>query len=113
MSDHDPTDLVGQERKRRDIEARERIEAEQEVEDVKWLMGNRQGRRIVWRTLSRAGVYRSSFNTNAMAMAFAEGARNTGLEMLALVNRHCPKLYTVMVKENADGRGHADSRNDH
>ena len=35
--------------------------------------GSKRGRRIVWRFLERAGVYRLSFNTNAMAMAFAEG----------------------------------------
>jgi hypothetical protein len=49
--------------------------------------------------LERAGVYRLSFNTNSMTMAFAEGARNEGLRMLALIHTASPDLYPAMMKE--------------
>ena len=78
-------------------------------------MSSKRGRRIVWRFLERAGVYRLSFNTNAMAMAFAEGNRNEGLRILAQIHTLCPELYAVMVKEqNRDNRNADDtSHNDH
>jgi len=62
-------------------------------------MSSKRGRRILWRLLDRAGVFRLSFNTNAMAMAFAEGNRNEGLRYLALIHTLCPELYPTMVKE--------------
>lgn len=104
---NDPTDLRGQERARADAELKARLARETEEGDIKWFMSSKRGRRIVWRLLDRAGVFRLSFNTNAMAMAFAEGNRNEGLRLLSQVHALCPELYPVMVKENAN-----DARND-
>lgn len=100
MSDYDPTDLRGLEHKKAEREARSRVQEKSEAEDFKWLMSSKRGRRIVWRQLERAGVYRSSFNTNSMAMAFAEGNKNEGLRTVALIHTHCHELYSVMVREN-------------
>lgn len=72
-------------------------------EDIKWLMSSEVGRRIAWRIVDRAGVFRISFNTNALAMAFSEGCRNEGLKMIMDINRLCPELYQQMVTENING----------
>ena len=80
--------------------------AREEVEDMRWLLSGQRGRRIVYRQLEAAGVFRLSFNTNAMAMSFAEGQRNTGLQLLAQVMAVRPDAYALMVKENTD-----DARN--
>lgn len=101
MSSYDPLDLRGQEKARSDQDTATRLARETEESDFRWLMGSKRGRRIVWRLLERAGVYRSSFNTNAAAMAFAEGNRNEGLRTVSLIHALCPELYPVMVKENA------------
>jgi len=76
-------------------------------------MGNKRGRRVIWRLLDQAGVFRSSFNTNAMAMSFAEGHRNYGLRILGMIHTQCPELYPTMMKEQtADERTNDDgSRN--
>lgn len=115
MSNYDPTDTEGQQQQRDDAELRKRLNRDTEESDFKWLMGNKRGRRIVWRQLDRAGVFRLSFNTNAMAMAFAEGSRNEGLRVLNQIHTLCPELYTTMVKEANDNRNVDDgsSRNDH
>lgn len=115
MSTYDPLDLRAQERAKSDKDAREKLAAQTEEGDLKWLMGSKRGRRIIWRLLDQAGVFRLSFNTNAMSMAFAEGNRNFGNRTLALVHSHCPELYPTMVKENVnDNREHdANGRNDH
>ena len=113
MRNYDPLDLRSQERSKADRELRERLARENEEADIKWLMGNKRGRRVIWRLLDQAGVFRSSFNTNAMTMSFAEGHRNYGLRILALIHSQCPELYPTMMKEQtADERTNDDgSRN--
>lgn len=108
MSQYDPLDLRGQERDKQNRELRDRLAREAEESDVKWLMASRRGRRIVWRMLDQAGVFRSSFNTNAMTMAFSEGARNQGLRLLAIVHGCCPEHYPTMMKEQTDERTNDD-----
>jgi hypothetical protein len=109
VSDHDPLDIRGQERAQAERNLRERIARENEDSDVKWLMSSKRGRRFVWRLMDQAGTFRSVFNTNAMAMAFAEGNRNTGLRILAMVTSLCPEHYPAMLKENTDDRSQPDS----
>ena len=114
MSDYDPLDLQGQELSKSEKEVREKIALENEQADIKWLMGNKRGRRVVWRLLNQSGVFRLSFNTNAMQMAFAEGNRNFGNRTLSMIHLLCPELYPVMVKEQQNDRIADDgSRNDH
>lgn len=115
MSNYDPLDLRGQERIESDKKLREKIVRENEEVDLKWLMSSKRGRRYVWRLLDQTGVFRLSFNTNAMTMAFAEGNRNFGNRTLAMVHSLCPEHYPSMVKENTSDRNADDgtSRNDH
>ncbi len=99
---YDPIDLEAQ-TAIRDAEAnRRRLGAEVEALDVKWLMGSKRGRRIVWRLLDQAGVFRLSFSTNAMQMSFNEGNRNYGNRTLDLIHRTCADLYPLMLKESND-----------
>jgi len=112
VSTFDPTDLRGQERDKAELKARQRLVQEVENQDTKWLMSSRRGRRIIWRLLSEAGVYRSSFNTNAMQMAFAEGNRNYGNKLLAAINALCPEQYHVMQREAVNDRD-SDGNGDH
>ena len=101
---HDPLDLRAQEREAEDRRLRDKLARENEESDLKWLMGNKRGRRVIWRLLENSGVFRLSFNTNAMQMAFSEGNRNFGQRTLAMIHTHCPELYPQMVKENANER---------
>lgn len=110
MSNYDPLDLRGQEATKADKDLVEKLEVEAESADVKWLMGSKRGRRIVWRLLDQCGVFRLTFNPNAMQMAFAEGNRNFGNRMLTIIHSLCPELYPTMVKENASVRNTDDRR---
>lgn len=102
---YDPLDPESQAQRQADAESKRRNKQDTEEQDFKWLMGSRRGRRIIWRTLERAGVFRLTFNTDAMLMAFAEGNRNEGLHTLQLIHAICPELYTTMVNE-ANERKH-------
>jgi len=71
-----------------------------ESEDIKWIMSNKRGRRYIWRLITRAGVYKTSFTANSNATAFNEGARNIGLSIISDVYDSAPESFEVMVKEN-------------
>ena len=95
-----------------DIEAQEKAQASDrdkakhaarvERDDIVWLMSGKRGRRIVKRILDTSGVWRLSFNTNAMTMAFNEGMRNQGLALTAQLMNNCPAQYAEMITENQD-----------
>jgi hypothetical protein len=87
-----------------------RLEQEQEVEDLKYLMGVPVFRRFVWRQLDKAGVFRTSFSTNGLEMAFKEGNRNLGVQLLAEINEHCPERYVQMTKEQKKSHEHRSGK---
>lgn len=103
-NEHSPYDIQKQEATQASNDLTARLLRESEEADFKWLMSNKRGRRIVWRLLDSAGVFRSSFSTVAMQMAYNEGYRNYGNRTLALLHEHCPELYPQMIKENTNGR---------
>lgn len=116
MSSYDPTDLRGQERAKAEEQKRQRLAQANEEDDFKWLMQSKRGRRIVWRLLEQAGVFRISFSQNSMQMAFNEGGRNYGNKVLGMIHALCPELYPTLIKENASARtdsnnGNADHNN--
>lgn len=84
---------------------------EQEVSDLKWLMGHEEGRRIAWRFLEEAGVFRTSFSLSELEMAFREGNRNAGVKLLGEINEHCPQRYMQMVKERKDAGNRSNKPN--
>lgn len=112
MSEHDPFDLEAQEKSKAEVNTRERLLRETEESDVQWLMSSKRGRRIVWRLLDLAGVFRSSFSPTAMVMAFQEGNRNYGNRILALVITYCPELYSQMMKEQNNARRNDSNNSD-
>lgn len=110
QQEHDPLDLVGQERTSAIATEEERLLREREANDLRWVMGNKQGRRFMWRLLSRAGVYQSSFNTNSATMAFNEGNRNSGLQQMNDIMGICPEKYTIMLAEQKEEKEKNDNR---
>lgn len=99
---YDPTDIADQDGDREAALDRARILNRIEVDDFKWIMGNKRGRRFIWRLLEQAGVFRSSFSTNSMQTSFNEGNRNFGLRVLAMVHEHTPALFVTMLDEQRD-----------
>ncbi len=77
-----------------------KIRRGQEDADLMWLLGHKEGRRIVWGMLGRSGIMRPVFNTNSMQMAFNDGVRNEGIKLFADISRVCPESYIQMMKEN-------------
>lgn len=72
--------------------------------DIYNTMSEESGRRLMYRILETCGVYRTSFNTNALTMAFNEGQRNVGLLFQAQMISSCPEFFELMLKENQGER---------
>lgn len=102
MHYQDPLDIHALDRAKADADDRARQAHDLEVDDLKWLLSNKRGRRFVLRLLERAGVWRLSFSTNAATMAFNEGTRNEGLRLMAQITTHCPDRYIEMLKESKE-----------
>lgn len=79
--------------------AEQRNQRHRELEDMRWLMGHVQGRRVVWRWLEEAGVFRTSFTGNSVTF-FNEGRRAMGLFVLAELMEACPEQYSRMQREH-------------
>ncbi len=99
MQNHDPLDTASQAKRKEDGEKLAQLARQQENDDLLFVMSAPQGRRFIWGLLGRAGVFRSTFNTNALGMAFGEGSRNEGLKLFNHIHEVCPELYLLMTKE--------------
>ena len=108
--EHDPLDVLGQERASADNAEEERRQRDEEISDLCRVMSTKEGRRFMWRLLSDAGVFRLSFNVDAMQMAFAEGNRNTGLKYFNDIMAACPQLYTLMIDEHRKAKERHEQR---
>lgn len=98
-TDKDPTDLNRLEREAEAEEAVARERRRKELEDLRWLLGHPQGRRIVSRLLDEAGVFRSSFNHSGSVMAFNEGRRHMGLFVTGELLEASADGYMKVLKE--------------
>ena len=96
----DPFDLNQEQQASADAQLQRSQDAAAQAEDFMQVMGLKAGRSVVWGILQRAGVFTTSFSTDALVMAFKEGQRNEGLRILAQIHALCPDLYQVMVTEN-------------
>jgi hypothetical protein len=73
------------------------------------LMSSPAGRNYVHDLLLRCHVFTSSFTSDAICMAFNEGERNIGLQLLTDVMQFAPDQYVQMMREENDRRIAADS----
>lgn len=104
MSQSDPTDITAEQESAPGLTPVEQ-EAKWEADDLTWLMSSKRGRRVMWRLLENAGVYRLSYQPgDALGTAFNEGNRNQGQRLLALIQAHTSEDYALMVKERTNGR---------
>lgn len=72
---------------------------ELELEDLRFVLGTPQGRRMIWRYLSRCGVYQTSFSENTNTTYFREGERNIGLVIHAEALEASSDLFLKMMQE--------------
>lgn len=72
---------------------------EQELNDLRWILSQPQGRRHVWRLLEFCGVFKNSFTGNSTTF-YNEGMRNVGTKQLADLMEANPRAFLEMMEEN-------------
>lgn len=63
------------------------------------IMSLPSGRKLMWDELEACHVFSTSFDRDAIVMAFREGERNRGLFWLAHIQRVAPQEYLTMIEE--------------
>lgn len=81
------------------IEDRNLRRRNRELADLKKVLSFVEGRRLVWRVLAEAGIFRSAFNTNALQMAFNTGVKDLGYLLWNDLNVIAPERYAQMQRE--------------
>ena len=81
-----------------------RLLLESQDADLREILDRGAGRRVLWRLLEHAGVFRSAFSADPYATAFNEGRRSSGLFLLNEVERASPGALGAMMKEFSDER---------
>jgi hypothetical protein len=102
----EPIDVAEQEEQEAQDRERAKLIAQLVAADFKWLLSSKRGRRIVWRLLEDAGVFRSSFTNDPHVTSFNEGRRQYGLKVLAMIHEHSPETYPTMLTEQKDYERH-------
>ncbi|STV76004.1 Uncharacterised protein [Klebsiella pneumoniae subsp. rhinoscleromatis] len=68
-------------------------------EDIRFVMGSEQGRRVIWGVLEQGKVFSACFAGDPQVTAFNEGQRNLALALFQRVMAHCPEQYLKMAAE--------------
>jgi hypothetical protein len=100
MSALDQLDIAGQQDEQAAAVKKSDRAQQQDKDDFKWLMADKRGRRIMWRLLESAGVFRTSFDTSALRMAMLEGQRNYGLTWMNEIMATTPEKFVQMLDES-------------
>jgi hypothetical protein len=81
--------------------AKEKQQSEIELDDYRFLLQTKQGRRVFWKLLTDCGVFKTSFTGNSQTF-FLEGQRNIGLKVLNTINEAMPEAYLLMMNESKE-----------
>ncbi len=93
-SDEESAKAVTAERKK------EEKRAERDISDLRKVLSSVEGRRLIWRWLTKGGMFRCSFVPNANETAFNEGRRAWANEMMAEMDLHAPGQLVTALKES-------------
>jgi predicted glycosyl hydrolase (DUF1957 family) len=81
------------------LEADAKARAQMDADTLVRLMDTQSGRAFIWRSLESSHVFASSFTSDPLLMAFNEGQRVKGVELVTQLMKHCPKNYILMAEE--------------
>jgi hypothetical protein len=95
----DPNDIDAHEAEAAAQAKAEEFTRAQWQDDIKWLMGHQQGRRIATRLLEESGVFRTSFHTSGSVMAHQEGRKHVGYYLTGELLEITPEGYFRLLKE--------------
>ena len=68
------------------------------------IMSTGPGRAYMWRRLEAARVFSTTYSDDTHRMAFQEGERNAGLQLLNSLMQFCPDLFILAMREANERR---------
>lgn len=101
MKKRDPFDLQALAETREEIEFQREQRMARFKDQLKNAMSSKDGREMIFSILDLCQLNASSFSTNALSMAFAEGRRSVGLDLQSRIDG---ELYLLMLKEQHERR---------
>ncbi len=90
---------IDDEGRKAEIDAKQQLLAQRDIDDIQFVMGSEQGRRVIWSLLEKGQVFGACFNVDPQITAFNEGQRNLALVLFQRVMAHCPDQYLKMAAE--------------
>ena len=93
---------IDDEERKAELEAKQELLAQRDIDDIQFVMGSEQGRRVVWSLLEKGQVFGACFNVDPSITAFNEGQRNLALVLFQRVMAHCPDQYLKMAAEASE-----------
>lgn len=90
---------IDEEERKAELEAKQQLLAQRDIEDIQFVMGSEHGRRVIWSLLVKGQVFGACFNVEPHITAFNEGQRNLALVLFQRVMAHCPDQYLKMAAE--------------
>ncbi|WP_410738786.1 Bbp19 family protein [Citrobacter freundii] len=84
------------------LDAKQQLLAQRDIDDIQFVMGSDQGRRVIWSLLEKGQVFGACFNVDPHITAFNEGQRNLALVLFQRVMAHCPDQYLKMAAEASE-----------
>lgn len=100
MNHSDPFDLQSQERAIAQQGDKAKLAQQIEIDDLKWLMSDKRGRRYMLGVFKRGLLDTVIFNTNAMTMSFMSGRQVEAGYQKSLIELHCMNRYVEMINES-------------
>lgn len=97
----DPFDLHDEREAREEAEYQREQRLARFKDQLKNAMSSKDGREMIFSILDLCQLNASSFSTNALFMAFAEGRRSVGLDLQSRIDG---ELYLLMLKEQHERR---------
>ncbi|EAW2156144.1 hypothetical protein DP854_12605 [Salmonella enterica subsp. enterica serovar Corvallis] len=85
-----------------ELDAKQQLLAQRDIDDIQFVMGSEQGRRVIWSLLEKGQVFGACFNVDPQITAFNEGQRNLALVLFQRVMAHCPDQYLKMAAEASE-----------
>ncbi|EMF20571.1 hypothetical protein [Citrobacter freundii] len=93
---------IDDEGRKAELDAKQQILAQRDIDDIKFVMNSEQGRRVIWSQLEKGQVFGACFSVDPHITAFNEGQRNLALVLLQRVMAHCPDQYLKMAAESQE-----------
>ena len=70
-----------------------------EQEDLSTVLSVPAGRRLLWNLIERSGAFGASYSPDTHEMAYSEGRRSTGLELMLRIQQRTPNRWLEMLGE--------------